>query len=76
MDFATARKRLVVAERASIPSGSEARLARAHEWQRQLDAGEVVSRAAIARREQISRARVTQILASLDGGVLRRARST
>jgi hypothetical protein len=37
-------------------------LARAVEWQRQLAGGEVRSRAEIARREGLSRARVTQIL--------------
>ncbi|MBN1857802.1 hypothetical protein JW848_01195 [Candidatus Bipolaricaulota bacterium] len=35
------------------------------EWQRQLDAGEVETQAAIARREGITRARVTQIMALL-----------
>jgi hypothetical protein len=35
------------------------------EWQRQLDAGEVETQAAIARREGIARARVTQIMALL-----------
>jgi hypothetical protein len=35
------------------------------EWQRQLDAGEAVPQAAIARREGITRARVTQIMAML-----------
>jgi len=34
----------------------------AKEWQRQLDAGEIGNQAAIARREGITRARVTQIL--------------
>jgi len=37
----------------------------AMEWQRQLDAGEVDTQAEIARREGITRARVTQILAML-----------
>jgi hypothetical protein len=37
-------------------------LARALEWQRQLDAGEIESRSAIARRERLTRARVTQIM--------------
>ena len=32
------------------------------EWQRQLDAGEVETRAAIARREGLNRARVTQVM--------------
>jgi hypothetical protein len=35
------------------------------EWQRQLDAGEVETRAEIARREGITRARATQIMALL-----------
>jgi uncharacterized protein involved in propanediol utilization len=35
---------------------------RAIEWQRQLDAGEIATRAAIARREGLSRARVTRIM--------------
>jgi hypothetical protein len=37
-------------------------LRKAIEWQRQLDAGEIASQADIARREGITRARVTQIL--------------
>jgi hypothetical protein len=40
-------------------------LRKAMEWQRQLDAGEVDTRADIARREGITRARVTQIVAML-----------
>jgi len=40
-------------------------LQKALEWQRQLDAGEVSAKAEIARREGISRARVTQIMAML-----------
>lgn len=35
------------------------------EWQRELDAGEVATQAAIARREGITRTRVTQIMALL-----------
>jgi hypothetical protein len=35
----------------------------AQEWRRQIDAGEVDNQAAIARREGITRARVTQIMA-------------
>lgn len=35
----------------------------AQTWQQQLDAGEVENQAAIARREGITRARVTQIMA-------------
>jgi len=37
-------------------------LHKAEEWRRQLDAGEVASQAEIARRDGISRARVTQVL--------------
>ena len=37
----------------------------AHEWRRQLDTGEVRTRAEIARREGITRARVTQIMSLL-----------
>jgi hypothetical protein len=37
----------------------------AMEWRRQLDAGEIETQAAIARREGITRARVTQIMAML-----------
>ncbi|HMI89231.1 MAG TPA: hypothetical protein VK550_34365 [Polyangiaceae bacterium] len=37
-------------------------LARAVEWQRQLDAGQIENRAAIARREGLTRARVTQVM--------------
>jgi hypothetical protein len=40
-------------------------LRKAIEWRRQLDAGEVPNQAAIARREGITRARVTQILSLL-----------
>jgi hypothetical protein len=42
--------------------GAPTALKRAVEWQRQLDAGQVRSRAAIARREGLTRARVTQIM--------------
>src|SRR5262245_41507892 len=42
--------------------GAPTALKRAVEWQRQLDAGQVRSRAAIARRERLTRARVTQIM--------------
>ena len=35
---------------------------KAAEWRRQLDAGEVANQAEIARREGITRARVTQIM--------------
>ena len=37
----------------------------AQEWRRQLDEGEVESQAAIARREGLTRARVTQVLGLL-----------
>lgn len=40
-------------------------LRQAQEWRRQLDAHQVTSQAEIARRERISRARVTQILGLL-----------
>jgi DNA-directed RNA polymerase sigma subunit (sigma70/sigma32) len=40
-------------------------LRKAIEWRRQLHAGEVPNQAAIARREGITRARVTQVLALL-----------
>lgn len=41
-------------------------LKRALAWQRELDAGEVASRAALARREGLSRARVTQVMKLLE----------
>ena len=49
------------------PRGSSAAkfLRLAQKWRRQLHAGEVESQAAIARREDLTRARVTQILALL-----------
>jgi hypothetical protein len=65
VDFARARKRMRSAARPREPRGPAARLARALEWQRQLDVGEVASRAEIARREGVSRARVTQIMRAL-----------
>ncbi len=40
-------------------------LRKAMEWRRQLDAGEVRNQAAIARREGITRARVTQVMGML-----------
>jgi hypothetical protein len=40
-------------------------LLKAQQWRRQLDAGEVPSQAKIARREGITRARVTQIMGML-----------
>ena len=66
VDFARARKRLrAAAATTREPRDPSARLARALVWQRQLDAGEVAARAEIARREGISRARVTQIMRAL-----------
>jgi hypothetical protein len=59
VDFAAARKRHGVAR---VPAPAQRRdetLPRAIEWERQLAAGEVRSRAEIARREGLSRARVT-----------------
>jgi hypothetical protein len=47
--------------------GAPTAMKRAIEWQRQLDAGQVRSRAAIARREGLTRARVTQIMNLLRG---------
>jgi len=38
-------------------------LRQAQEWRRQLDSGDVRTQAEIARRERITRARVTQIMA-------------
>jgi len=61
VDFATARKRLLAIRVPAARAGTRA-LPRAVEWERQLSAGEVQSRAEIARREGIFRARVTQIL--------------
>ncbi len=40
-------------------------LRKAQEWRRQLDAGEVSTQAEIARREGITRARVTQVMGLL-----------
>ncbi|MBI5905524.1 MAG: hypothetical protein HZB86_08230 [Deltaproteobacteria bacterium] len=40
-------------------------LRKAIEWQRQLDAGEIQNKTEIARREGITRARVTQVMALL-----------
>jgi hypothetical protein len=48
--------------------GAPTALKRAVEWQRQLDTGQVRSRAAIARREGLTRARVTQIMNLLRKG--------
>jgi hypothetical protein len=63
IDIARARR-----ERKRRKSHHKPRTARANspelaiEWQRQLDAGEVETRAAIARREGLTRARVTQVM--------------
>lgn len=51
-------------ERAGPPRIVET-LCKAIEWRRQLDAGEVPNQAAIARREGLTRARVTQIMGLL-----------
>ena len=40
-------------------------LRKAIEWKRQLDAGEVCNQADIARRESVTRARVTQVMSML-----------
>jgi hypothetical protein len=48
---------------------------RAVEWLRQLQAGEVSSRAALARREGLSRARVSQVLNQIRGVVAHRRRA-
>jgi hypothetical protein len=58
VDFAAAKK----SPRRGMTRDRHDPLKRALEWLRQLETGEVASRAAIARREGISRARVTQIL--------------
>src|SRR5213075_221527 len=62
VDFAAARRRI---RGVRVPRDSQAgaeTFPRAVEWERQLAVGEVRSRAEIARREGLSRARVTQIL--------------
>jgi hypothetical protein len=68
VDFAAARKR---AKQRSARERLDPR-ERAVEWLRQLRAGEVASRAAIARREGLSRARVSQVLNQIHGAVARR----
>ena len=68
VDFAAARKsgpRCVTRDRHDPQE-------RALEWLRQLETGEVASRAAIARREGLSRARVTQAL-NRSGATIRRS---
>jgi len=47
------------------PSSAARFLRLAQEWQRQLDASEIESQAAIARREGLTRARVCQIMSLL-----------
>jgi hypothetical protein len=59
VDFQAARKRL--RPKAARPSQLSAS-ARALEWLRQLGTGEIESQAAIARREGLSRARVSQLI--------------
>jgi hypothetical protein len=68
VDFAAARNR-PTSRGARRPHDS---LVRAGEWLRQLELGEVASRAVIARREGLSRARVTQILNRFDAVMARR----
>ena len=61
------------AVKSSIPRGvrgAPTSPLRAIEWQRQLDTGQVRSRADIARREGLTRARVTQIMNLLRDGRL------
>ena len=62
VDFAAARKRHRAARVPATPQRRDETLPRAVEWERQLAAGEVRSRAEIARREGLSRVRVTQLL--------------
>ncbi len=47
------------------PTGGRAQLERALAYQALLDAGEVESRAALARREGLTRARITQVMTLL-----------
>ena len=56
------------------PSSAAKFLRLAREWQRQLDAGEIESQAAIARREGLTRARVCQIVSLLQLAPTIRAR--
>jgi hypothetical protein len=58
------RRNLMQPRGTKIPHVTEL-LRMAIEWQRQLDAGEVQSRADIARRAGITRARVTQVMSLL-----------
>jgi chaperonin cofactor prefoldin len=70
LDFAAERKRRLQVHVPKARVRAET-LSRADEWERLLAAGEVRSRAEIARREGLSRARVTQILGRRQAGTLR-----
>jgi len=62
---ASSSSRVPAESPSSLPRGvrgAPTALKRAIEWQRQLASGQVRSRAAIARREGLTRARVTQIM--------------
>jgi hypothetical protein len=61
IDLETARKRL---RPQAAPLARESTSERAQRWLGELESGEVESRAAIARREGISRARVTQVMSN------------
>ena len=71
VDFAAARKRPKQRAAGQRLDPRE----RAVEWLRQLEAGEVASRAALARREGLSRASVSQVLNQIRGAVARRQRA-
>jgi hypothetical protein len=71
VDFAAARKRPKQRAAGQRIHPRE----RAVEWLRQLEAGEVASRAALARREGVSRARVTQVLNQIRDAVAGRQRA-
>ena len=71
VDFAAARKRPKQRAAGQRLDPRE----RAVEWLRQLEEGEVASRAALARREGLSRARVSQVLNQSRGAVARRQRA-
>ena len=71
VDFAAARKR---AKQRAAGLRLDPR-ERAVEWMRQLQAGEVASRAALARREGLSRARVSQVLNQIRSVVAHRQRA-
>ena len=59
----TKRARKLDGSKSSEPPKIVELLETAAEWSRQLDSGEVANQAEIARRERVTRARVTQILA-------------